>query len=72
MNVSSLFEQWRAADEAARREERRLFYAAIHSVEVGGAPSDQEWIFCGELRTAADDLFYKATQLRLASSNAAS
>lgn len=65
VNLSSYFQQWRSADAAARQEERRLFYAAIGSVEGGGPPSDEEWISCGQFRTAADHLFYLATQLRL-------
>jgi hypothetical protein len=63
--LGSFFHQWRNADAAAREEERRLFYAAVHSVDAGVAPTDEEWIFCGELRSAADALFYLATQLRL-------
>jgi hypothetical protein len=57
------FQQWREADEAARLEERRLFHAALASVSAGAAPTDAEWISCGQLRIVADKLFELATKL---------
>jgi hypothetical protein len=61
--LPSLFQQWRDADAMARQEERRLFHKALSSVDDGVAPQDSEWIFCGELRSAADSLFYRATSV---------
>ena len=62
-SIRNVFEQWRDADATARTEERRLFYKALSSVDDGSAPLDSEWLSCGELRTAADALFYRATKL---------
>lgn len=59
MNLSSYFKQWRSADEAARSEERRLYYAAVHLLEDGAKPSDQNCIFCRQLRRPPTSCFIR-------------
>lgn len=60
-SLNTSLQLWRKADAEARLEERRLFYAAVDSVNGWIAPTDQEWIACGELRAVADKLFELAT-----------
>lgn len=68
--LNTNLQHWRTADAAARLEERRLFYAAMDSVNGGNAPTDLEWVACGQLRALADKLFYLATHsARLISSS---
>lgn len=58
--LNTSLQQWRTADAAARLEQRRLFYGAMDSVNGGDAPTDLEWLACGQLRALADKLFHLA------------